>query len=307
LRALFVLLSLLLFTSFCVQALVTVSSADFTVKVANNNARPQWIFQQNDNLTYVYTVTLVSMWETENSTSFDFVAGSNWYPLGWPGNATLGNVVNNSRQIAYATEDGMNPGRFDTFSVNTQVPLWAVNGSDYPAGKFNVEITNYEWVSPSDTAQLNVAFLVEYSVDGAVPNQLYNTSTHGSRTIDFGGAYLSINATAMGGPANNVSIDVAIKIASDITGNSVVQGITPQMPSMQAGYYDINHIAVVTYDHFETNLKHDPEFGFGEGPGNSYIWIIIIVVVVIAIIVIILIAVIGFILVRRRRRSYDAF
>jgi hypothetical protein len=120
-----------------------------------------------------------------------------------------------------------------------------------------------------------------------------NLTSHGSRTIDFGGAYFSINTTAMGGPGLNETVDVSIKMASDVNASHVVS------------FY--SHSVYVVYNRFDTNLNHDPEFGFGDGPGPSYIWIIIIVVVVIAIIVIILIAVIGFILVRRRRRSYDAF
>jgi len=305
LRALFVLLSLWLCLGFLVQAeqSASVSSPDFKATVG---ATPlaQWTFSQDDNSSYVYKVTLISMWETENGTdSYDFVDGSVWYPLGWT-NATLGKIVNNTQQISFATTSGMNPGHFDSLAFNTQIPMWHhVNTSDYPAGKFDVEISNYEWTSTSDTAQLTLAFVVDYEVDSASPKMPYNITTHGSRTIDFGGAYISINSTAMGGPATNVSSDVTIKMASALNLNTLQKALQTSLYNT----IDSNHVAYVIYDHFDTNLKHDPEFGFGIGPGNSYIWIIIIVVVVIAIIVIILIAVIGFILVRRRRRSYDAF
>jgi len=299
LRLLFGLLSIWLCLGFVqAQLSVPVSSADFRVTVQASLGLAQWIFSQNDNSSYVYKVTLRALWETENSTDYDFVANSYYVPQsGWT--VTLGNIVNNSQEVSFSTAP-MTNSRFDKLAVNTHVPLGAVNGSDYPAGKFDVELTNYKWVSMSDSAQLILAYSLEYEVDGATPNGVKNLSTHGSRTVDFGGAYFSINSTAMGGSPNpNVSIGVAIKLASDVN--------STQLNSYQYNSINPGFVSYVIYDHFEANLKHDPEFGFGEGPGNGYIWIIIIVVVVIAIIVIILIAVIGFILVRRRRRSYDAF
>jgi len=298
-RLLFVLLSLWLCLGFVqAQSSVPVSSAEFHVTAQVSLGLAQWIFSQNDNSSYVYKVTLRALWETENSTDYDFVANSYYVPnFGWTVNK--GDIVNNSQQITFSTAPPMN-SRFDKLAVNTHVPLWAVNGSDYPAGKFDVELTNYKWVSMSDTAQLIFAYSLEYEYEGATPNNVKNLSTHGSRTVDFGGAYFSINSTAMGGNPNpNTSIGVAIKLASDVNSTQL---ITSPYNSINPAF-----VSYVIYDHFETNLKHDPEFGFGEGPGNGYIWIIIIVVVVIAIIVIIVIAVIGFILVRRRRRSYDAF
>jgi len=300
LRFVLVLFSLWLFASFVqAQNSVLVPSADFKVTVQIDPfGYPQWLFSQNDNSSYVYKVTLMAMWETENSTDYDYVGNSYYLPHnGFT--VSAGDVVNNTKQITVATAPNTNHP-FDRLALNTRVPLWAVNGSEYPAGKFDVELTNYKWVSASDSAQLILAYVLNYEVEGAYPNTASNLSTHGSRTVDFADAYFSINSTAMGGPNTNVSIGVSIKLATDVN--------TSQL---QTGPYslpiNVGTVAYVIYDHFDVNLKHDPEFGFGSGPGNGYIWIIIIVVVVIAIIVIILIAVIGFILVRRRRRSYDAF
>jgi len=298
LRLLFVLLSLwLCLSSVQGQLSIPVNSADFTVTAQTSLGLPQWLFSQNDNSSYVYRVTLRAMWESENGSDYDLVAKSYWSPSsGWM--LSKGNIVNNTQSISFGTVDGQNPN-FNTMTVNTRVPMWAVNGSDYPAGKFDVDIYGYKWYSSSDSAQLILAYSLEYEVNDKTPNHASNLTTHGSRTVDFGGAYFSINSTAMGGASSNVSIGVALKLATDLN-TSLLQN--SYFNQINPGY-----VAYVIYDHFDTNLKHDPEFGFGEGPGNSYIWIIIIVVVVIAIIVIILIAVIGFILVRRRRRSYDAF
>jgi len=277
---------------------INIPSAEFVVNCQAYFGLPQWTFFQHDNTSFVYRITLVGFWETENSTDYDFVANS-LYPNPMNGPyfnglvLTKGNAVNGSQMVSISTVAGLNGNRFSSISLNTAVPLGATNATAYPAGKFDIEIQGYKWVSSSSTAQLVLAFAMDYVVNDTM-NMMPNITAHGSRTMDFGGAYLSINSTAMGGPQNpNTSLSVNIKMLSDINASHV--------PS------PLSHNVYIVYDHFDTNMKHDPEFGFGTGPGNSYIWIIIIVVVVIAIIVIILIAVIGFILVRRRRRSYDAF
>jgi len=291
LRQVFLLLALFLCLSF-VQADygVTVKSPDFSCEVQISLGSPQWAFYQNDNASWVYRVTFVGLWEIENGTEFDLVENSYVEPKnGWM--ISMAALGNNSQQVSVMTDDHSNP-HMQNIAMTTHVPMGAVNGSDYAAGKFDVEITNYEWQSMSADAQLVLAFSLDYEVNSKTTS-MANLTTHGSRTVDFSGAYFSINSTAMGGPKLNTSISVTVKMAGDVNASHV--------PSFYS------HNAYVIYDHFQTNLKHDPEFGFGEGPGNSYIWIIIIVVVVIAIIVIILIAIIGFILVRRRRRSYDAF
>jgi hypothetical protein len=273
---------------------VTVNAPDFAVSVGFIPDGIQWTYYANDNTSTVYSVTFVGLWEIENGTKYDLVENSYVKATTVPWNFTMGELVNNSQTILVSTQSGL-LDRFDSIALKTHIPMGAVNGSDYPAGKFDVDIKNYKWLSLSDSAQLVLVYKLDYQVDSKTP-MMPNLTTHGSRTIDFSGAYFSINSTAMGGPTTNTSITVAVKMAD--TTNST------QIP---ANFLFNLHNAYVVYDRFDTNLHHDPEFGFGEGPGNSYIWIIIIVVVVIAIIVIILIAVIGFILVRRRRRSYDAF
>jgi hypothetical protein len=272
------------------QSFANVPSADFDVYVVDEGTL-QWRFWQLDNSSYVYKISLSGMWEIENTTNFDLVENSYYQPRdGWQINDA--GKVNNSQMVTVTTDKAGPQKLFDNLKFSTQVPLSPVNGTEYPAGKFNVSISNYKWVSMSPSAQLVLAFTLDYEISQTTP-QMPNLTTHGSRTVDFGGAYFSINTTAMGGPGLNESIDVALKMATSVNSSHVVD------------YYSRD--VYVVYDHFESNLNHDPEFGFGSGPGPSYIWIIIIVVVVIAIIVIILIAVIGFILVRRRRRSYDAF
>jgi len=237
------------------------------------------------------------MFEAENMTSntIDVVANSYLYPNnGW----ILGNTmtVNGTSSVGVINNKIAGPSayRFNHLSFNSSIPLGSVNGSAYAAGKFDIDIANYQWVSMNDDAQLVLVFSLDFDytgTDGKMASE--NVTKHGSRTANVLGAFFSINSTAMAGPGNNVSTDVSLNYPSDFTTSNVVD------ISSQDVY--------VIFDHFDVNLHHDPEFGFGSGPGNSYIWIIIIVVVVIAIIVIILIAVIGFVLVRRRRRSYDAF
>jgi len=291
LRQVFLLLALFLCLGFAnAQYGVTVNSADFVVSAQIVLGSPQWQYHQNDNTSFVYKVTFVGLWEIENGTNYDLVANSYVEPKnGWM--ITTGALANNSQALTIMTEANSNP-HFNTIGLKTHVPMGAVNGTEYAAGKFDVDITGYQWQSMSDSAQLVLAFSLDYEVNQKTPT-MANLTTHGSRTVDFSGAYFSINSTAMGGVKANTSISVAVKMAGDVNASHV--------PSFYS------HNVYVVYDHFESDLHHDPEFGFGSGPGNSYIWIIIIVVVVIAIIVIILIAVIGFILVRRRRRSYDAF
>jgi len=292
LRQVVLLLALLFFLSYArAQSSATIDTPDFQVTVSADLGYPQWKYSQIDNASYVYKISLIGMWEAENGTSYDLVAGS--YINIWNGFQVMKGPIANFSQGVYVQTVAPNL-RFDSFAVNTHIPMNKVNGSEYPAGKFDVEIMNYQWMS--STAQLVLAYSLGYEVNNIAPASVSNVSTHGSRTIDFNGGYFSINSTAMGGPKANTSISVALKQTEDFN--------STQLP---LNYPNLPRVVYVVYDHFDTSLKHDPEFGFGEGPGNSYIWIIIIVVVVIAIIVIILIAVIGFILVRRRRRSYDAF
>lgn len=233
------------------------------------------------------------MFESENGTSssLSYVAQSftnvtdGWNkPIAVMGNGTTSvNWTNMNPEQAYSN--------FDSISFNSRIPTGAVNGTEYPAGKFDISITGYDWTSMSDDAQLVLVFSLGYEKNTVVTAGNY--SMHGSKTVNLVGGYFGINDTSMAGDSLNETVDVTLKMFSDLTLTAVP-------------YAESTDIYVI-YDHFDSRIYHDPEFGFGSGPGSSYIWIIILVVVVIAVIVIILIAVIGFILVRRRRRSYDAF
>jgi len=302
LRLVFALLAICLFASFVLAQDQVVSSAEFTVRVGpGSTGTPQWRFWQNDNASYVYKINFRYLFEAENMTSstINFVANSDTYPAtGWNFGTPM--TVNASSSVGVINNNPTGPSnpnglyRFNHLSFNSSVPLGSVNGSAYAAGKFDIDIENYQWVSMNEEAQLVLVFSLDYEYNGAEGAlTAENITQHGSRTANVLGSFFSINSTAMGGPGKNVTTDVSLKYPSSFSTSTV----------SDIGTQDI----YVVFDHFDNDLHHDPEFGFGQGPGNSYIWIIIIVVVVIAIIVIILIAVIGFILVRRRRRSYDAF
>jgi len=60
----------------------------------------------------------------------------------------------------------------------------------------------------------------------------------------------------------------------------------------------------VAFQHFETNLVHDPEFGFGQGPGTNFWWIIIIIAIVVGVVLIVLVFAIVVVLIRRKRRAH---
>jgi len=231
------------------------------------------------------------MFESENGTasSLSYVANSMTNVTG--GWIKPNAVVNNGSSWVNWTNQGYGYPNFDSISFNSRIPMGPINGTEYPAGKFDIAISGYEWASMSDEAQLVLVFALEYELAGAASTGNY--SMHGSKTVNLAGGYFSINDTSMAGSSLNETVDVTLKLVGDLNVSTV--------PSV--GSTDI----YIIYDHFDSRIYHDPEFGFGSGPGSSYIWIIILVVVVIAVIVIILIAVIGFILVRRRRRSYDAF
>jgi len=294
-RQFLVLLALcLLAVSFvCAQqpAQITVNSAEFTVVFVPTAGAPTWRFWQNDNTSFVYKITFRYMFESENGTSssLSYVANSYQEVSGgwiWPVP-----YQSNGSSFVNWTNKGYGYKNFDSMSFNSRIPMGAINGTEYPAGKFDIEVDGYQWTSMSDEAQLVLVFSLEYEKQGAIVTGNY--STHGSKTVNLVGSYFSINDTSMAGNSLNETVDVTLKLQSALNVTSV--------PGVEST--DI----YIIYDHFDDRIYHDPEFGFGAGPGSSYIWIIILVVVVIAVIVIILIAVIGFILVRRRRRSYDAF
>jgi len=281
-----------------------VTSADFFVSVNVNgiSGLPVWKYNDKDNATTVYQVSFLGLWETENGTDYDLVYNSQVSEF--ISIVNLGGKVNSSQTV------NVNLQGYDNFYLNftTHVPLNDVgNKTSYPAGKFDINIGNYKWISDDEDAQLVLAFKLSYtkSVDNSVVNP--NVSTSGSDTVQFADAYFSINDTAKAGTtAKNLSqsIDVSLKTASNLNSTKIPTSIA---------YSQMSGLVLVVYDNFNVDTKgvsflnHDPEFGFGSGPSGHYMWIIIIVAVVVAIIVIILIAVIGFVLVRRRRRSYDAF
>jgi len=254
---------------------------------------PDGFFWKNDNATWAYILTFQYYFEIENvtSTSFDSVANSKFNnPNGW---AITNQNFPNMTAVNWTNAGvaGMKYPNFDSIAFNSRIPLGAVaNTNDtFPAGKFDIAVNGYKWSSPNSQLAFAFTFQVQATQNGL---PMENFTSHGSHTANLFDSYFSINSTANGGEGLNETIDVTLKFATAFTQNSTV--------------VDPAEIWVI-FDHFDDDIYHDPEFGFGSGPGNSYIWIIIIVVVVIAIIVIILIAVIGFILVRRKRRSYDAF
>jgi len=292
LRQVFAFLAICLFFLSFVDAF-QIDSKDFTVDVtADSYGRPEWLFWKNDNATYVYALTFQYFFEIENltSTSFNLVSNSKFDNTnGWALSSQAGTNVT-AVNWTNAGVTGMKYNNFDSIAFNTRVPLGVVaNTNDtFPAGKFDIAVNGYKWTSA--TSQL--AFVFSFVVQSSAGAPMENFTSHGSHTANLLDSYFSINSTANGGVGLNDTIDVTLKFATAFTQNTTAVNST-----------DI----WVIFDHFDDDIYHDPEFGFGAGPGNSYIWIIIIVVVVIAIIVIILIAVIGFILVRRKRRSYDAF
>jgi len=281
-------LLLVLFCGVCrAYTYFQVESNDFNVSAYDGSTGIlQFQFYEKRDTTSIYTIGLKSIWEAPNgdlSTPMSVLPLSQW-------NAEMGPKVNNT-QYWILTTGPTKPtptSRFDLLTLNVSVPLGAADlNTSFPAAVIDVSITNYNWMDGNDSTQLVLSWFVQYQYNSPIPDSTINLKTKAGKTVDFDGAYFSVNTTAKNG---NMSVDVSLELASSYTNAS---------SSMSDVY--------VVYDHFDGDLLHDPQFGFGSGPGSSLLWIIIIVVVIIAILVIILIAVIGFVLVRRRRRAYDSF
>jgi len=257
--------------------------ADFTVQISKG--RPdgflRFNYSENSNSTAQFIVGLKEVWEAADSDYSTQVAGS-VVPLSTWG-ATLGPKSNITQTVfIHYTFPGA-----AHLNLNLSVPLGPADFNDsVAAGMITVDIAGYKWVSPNST-QLVFTWFVEQSMNGKDVANL-TLKTKAGKTVDFSTAYFSVNTTATSG---NDTIDVSLLLASKYSDDTA----------------DTQSVYVV-YDRFDSgDLVHDPQFGFGSGPGSNLLWIIIIVVVILAILVIILIAVIGFVLVRRRRKAYDTF
>jgi len=260
----------------------TLTGTDYVVTIFEDEGILKFLYFERQNASAVYTVGLKQIWEADNSDLGSVVAGSNSTLTGW--NCDVGPMVNTTQfYYIYADE---NP-RFDSLFLNTSFNTGPADfNNSVAAGMIDVSITGYKWVNGNESTQLVLTWFVNYEYANQ-PEANLALKTKAGKTVDFAGAYFAVNTTAKNG---NMSVDVSLSLASKYT----------DLSSAQQDVY-------VVYDHFNGDLNHDPEFGFGSGPGSNLLWIIIIVVVIIAILVIILIAVIGFVLVRRRRRSYDSF
>jgi len=231
-------------------------------------------------------VGLNGVWEANNGDLNDPALGSGLELIAWTYKQGVTTVNSTSGSVTFHGY----PSRFGKFFLNITVPTGPADFNDsIAAGWITVNIQDYTWFSPSaNDSSLVFTWITGYSVDEEVQANITLKSKAG-KTIDFSDAYFAINRTAASG---NETIDASLALASAYTSSP----------------YALNdQIIYVAYDNFESDLVHDPQFGFGSGPGSNLLWIIIIVVVILAILVIILIAVIGFVLVRRRRKAYDTF
>jgi len=260
----------------------TFTGHDYIVDIYEDEGILKFQYFERENASAVYTVGLKQIWEADNSDLSNIVAGSNSTLTGWTCN--MGPMVNTTQYYHIFADPG-NP-RFASLFLNTSFNSGPADFNNSVAvGLIDVSIMGYNWVNGNDTTQLVLTWFVDYEY--ANQQETLKLKTKAGKTVDFAGAYFAVNTTAKNG---NMTVDVSLSLASKYT-------------DLSTATQDI----YIVYDHFNGDLLHDPQFGFGSGPGSNLLWIIIIVVVIIAILVIILIAVIGFVLVRRRRRSYDSF
>jgi len=285
-----VLLFVCLVASSTSAVVFTQLSADFNLSVLIQGGAGGLAFQYYllHNTTSVYTVTLRNIWEADNSNLSLAHAGQTWALTNWYNKAAKGPTTNDTQYWTATLNPAGYP--FTSLVLNISVPLLTAgsNATDFKAADIEVLLDGYQWSDANTTTQLVFTWDVTYEEGTPVTDEAVPLKTKASKTVDFSNAYFSTLTTSV--TVGNETSDVALYLAS---------GYDMDTAAKQSVY--------VVYDHFDGNLDHTLEVGFGSGPGSSLWWIIIIVVVIIAIVVIILIAVIGFVLVRRRRRSYDSF
>jgi len=287
-RASFLFLLFVLFFFSAQGCIFNFSSPNYTVNVKDKLGLGLWFsFYETSNTSAEYTVGLKQIWEADNSDLSSPIAGSQ-IQLNETVWTCLQHVDSSDTTLLYLT--AAPNSRYSQLVLNTSFFSGPADfNNSVVAGVIAVNLTNYVWINDNETTQLVFTWYVDYSFNTKEDAEM-TPKTKGGKTVDFAGAYFSINnsATNVNG-SQSLTVDASLSLASKFTDVTTDKDV------------------YVAYDHFSGSLTHDPQFGFGSGPGSNLLWIIIVVVVIIAILVILLIAVIGFVLVRRRRRSYDSF
>jgi hypothetical protein len=159
----------------------------------------------------------------------------------------------------------------------------------YPIYKFNVEIKNYQWQSMSDDALLVFSYTLEKlqlnNQTGAWEPTPVSLSMYEKRTVNFDEAYFSINSSADVGTTGD-QMEVEIMLASTAIANSTAN----------------NSDVYIVYKNFNGYLMHDPEVGFGKGPGFHTLLIFFGVLVVAGVVSVLIISIGALIVITRRKK-----
>lgn len=248
-------------------------------------------YYENSNSTSVYSVGLLQFWEAQNGDPTNIVSGSGSSLLGWT--ATQGPMTDDDQYWLVSATRGLSAGT--SLVLNTSIPIGAVKNEDsFSAGEISVQIMNYDW--QSDSSQLVFSWVVNHTIrtemvplafmSGMPDVTIKNVSS--KTTVKFDDAYFSADTSAK--ESNGTSIGVSLSLANFSNPSSL--GAAVSTPYSQFVY--------IVYNHFDTDLTHDPEFGIGSGPKSSLLLWIVIIVIVVVIIVILVVAAAGFFVWRSR-------
>jgi len=228
------------------------------------------------------------------------ITSPTYFPTGW--NISKSQEITNTTSIKVpmnCTASGSNmKDLIDGLRFDTNIPLldehtWPLS---YPVFKFNIEVQNYRANSNVTDPLLIFSFIVnklhlnnETGIWDIVPFT-EPLKMNSKRTVNFDQAYFSINTSAVVSPDENSeghNVEVQVMLASDAYGTSPSQEI------------------LIIYNNFDGYLNHDPEVGFGSGPGYRtflIVSIVLLVTVVLSVVIFFIGALLVF-LTRKRRRE----
>jgi hypothetical protein len=285
---LLVVFSLFLLWSTTIEASESFGNSYFSIEVTGGGKVPKYTFYLKSNSTTQYNVQFQQLFEAD-------VEKDKYKKVG-PSNVALPSldwIVHNETSkdnITFTmkgTPKSSKKATFDSISFVNHINLKDSNETEVPVCKFDVEIANYKWVSTSNDTNLVLVFKLM-----ATGNKTELVAK--DDTVRFGGAYFYIADTAqVSGDKKGEEKDVKVQL---LLGGNADSNSTD----------DNNGMIWLIYGHFEGNLVHDPEIGFGSGPASGGLagWAIALIVILVIVIVGAIIA--GAYFYIKKKRSYQS-
>jgi hypothetical protein len=267
------------------QSLPAAVLTNYTVNISipnGENGTPQIVYSLPSSPNEAYRMTFnhvfQGVWASNGTKEISIISDlkipTGWTvsPYSWTNGSNIGAPIAHI-PLSCVPPNGSNmSGLIDGMRFTTQVPMmdphtWPLS---YPVFKFNIEVDNYRWANLAENSLLVFSFTLDkLALDnttmGGWKSVPFDTpmKMHSRRTVNFDKAYFSINTSAT---VENKDVEVQVLMASEAFPN-------------YSNSTDSSDVLLV-YNNFAGNLVHDPEIGFGDGPGYRTFLIVSIVLIV---------------------------